>query len=631
MTSASSPAPGPFGSALGRRILMVLAAVLTACSLLFLTLFVFALRNRLIEEHQRASAEVNILLEASLKNAMLNRDLEGLRSILAEIRKEQNVADVYVLNPAGEVRFATDAGAEGRAFEEVSGAALPAKPTENMTAMTTTRAGHAVLRSVNPVMNEPRCQQCHGSVQANPVNGLLVVDYDADDVVRDYWRAGLLLAAAGVAVLAAALYAIMSAIKRNVLLPVASIGDAANRFAAGDLEARTPATGHDELAVLGKQFNAMAEQVGSNVRAVQVNERFLQDLLDAVPDGMRVIGPDYRILKVNAAYCAQVGVTPGNSLGLPCHLSSHQLKVPCSPTLVTCPMAELQSGSKASLKCRHRHVRSDGSELFVEVSAARVMLEQDGKVLPCVIESIRDLSNQAEASHGQRLAEIGQLATGIAHEIHNPLWSIHLAMEAIRNDMATRGEDTSGESYIAIADREIKRCLEVTGRLLRVSEPSSQEQVLLDLAPLLKDVVALLTYQAQQSGVVISLAVEGNPRAIVNESDLGIVFVNLAQNAIHAMPRGGRLDIAAAATGGRIDITFMDSGVGIAPEDLQRIFWPFWSKRADGSTGTGLGLSICHSTVERMKGELTVTSTPGQGSTFRVSLPDPDMPGDPQS
>jgi HAMP domain-containing protein len=212
------------------------------------------------------------------------------------------VANVYVLNPAGVVRFATDGAAEGKAFADAAGEAVrPARPGTTST-LRHTPAGHTVLRSVNPVMNEPRCQQCHGSVQANPVNGLLVVDYAADDVVRDYWRAGLLLAAAGFAVLLAALGTIMSAIKRNVLVPVASIGVAANRFAAGDLEARTPATGSDELSVLAGQFNAMAEQVGRNVRAVQVNERFLQDVLDAVPDGMRVIGPDYRILKANAAY-----------------------------------------------------------------------------------------------------------------------------------------------------------------------------------------------------------------------------------------------------------------------------------------------------------------------------------------
>jgi signal transduction histidine kinase len=627
MTNVAATPPGLFGSALGRRILLVLAAVLTACSLLFLSLFIIALRNRLIEDHERAATQVNTLLEAALKNAMLNRDLDGLRSILAEIRREEHVANVYVLNPAGDVRFATDMAAEGKPFAGLGGNVLP-NPDSASSAFTQIPAGDMVLRSINPVMNEPRCQQCHGSVSDHPVNGLLVVDYAANDVVRDYWRAGVLLAAAGFAVLLAALTAIMAAIKRHVLTPVANIGAAANRFASGDLEARTPVSGNDELSVLGTQFNAMAAQVGANVRATQVNERFLQDMLDAVPDGMRVIGPDYRILKVNAAYCAQLGETPATCLGTPCHLSSHKLKVPCSPTVVTCPMAEIHDGAKTSLKCRHRHVRADGSELFVEVSAARVLLEQDGKVLPCLIESIRDLSNQAEASHGQRLAEIGQLATGIAHEIHNPLWSIHLAMEGIRNDMAARGEDTSGESYIAIADREIKRCLEVTGRLLRVSEPSSQEQVLLDLAPLLKDVVALLTYQAQQSSVTIALDITGHPRAIANESDLGIVFVNLAQNAIHAMPEGGKLDIEVHTGNGRVVITFKDSGVGIAPEDIQRIFWPFWSKRADGSTGTGLGLAICHSTVERMKGELTVNSMPGQGSTFRVSLPDPDSAGE---
>jgi len=620
MTDRVQPALALFGSSLGRRILMVLAVVLTACSLLFLTLFVVALRNRLIEGHARMATQQSSVLEFALRSAVMRNDGGAISDAITRLSREDGVTAISLITTNGDIRASSDASIQGKTFAVVSGHVLPV-PWPERPQFTTTAAGKNVIRSFTPV----------GGATALADNGVLVVDLDAGDVVRDYWRAGLLLAAAGFAVLLAALYAIMMAVKHHVLQPVANIAEAASRFSDGNLEARTLVHGSGELADLGQRFNAMAAHVGANVRAVQANERFVQDVLDAAPDGMRVIGPDYRILKVNAAYCSQLGVTPDQVLGLPCHLSSHRLKAPCSPTLVPCPMVELSDRGKTSVKCRHRHERADGSEVFVEVSAARVLLEQDGKSLPCIVESIRDLSNQAEASHGQRLAEIGQLATGIAHEIHNPLWSIHLAMEAMRNDMAARGEDVSGESYIATADREIQRCLDVTSRLLRVSEPSSQEKMLLDLAPLLKDVMSLLTYQAAQAGVATTLDIKGNPRAIANESDLGIVFVNLAQNAIHAMPRGGTLTVVAGARNGRVGVSFTDTGVGISAEDRARIFWPFWSKRADGSTGTGLGLAICHSTVERLNGELTLTSTVGEGSTFRVTLPDPDHSGDPQS
>lgn len=623
MTASS----GPFGSALGRRILTLLWVVLTLCSLLFLAIFVASLRNRQINEHADAATQVNTMLEAALKNAMLNRDLPGLRNMVVEIGKERNIGEIYILNPEGDIRFASDASREGTSFSALTGQEVNAQVLPSAV-FTTGPDGGSIVRSVNPVNNEPRCQSCHGSVADHPVNGILVVDYAADDVVNDYRRIAIILAGAGLAVLLAALFTIMSAINRHILKPVAGIHAAANRFAAGDLSARATISGSDELSDLGQQFNDMAKRVGENVQAMKVNERFLQELIDAVPDGMRVIGPDYRILKVNAAYCRQLGETPETAIAKPCHLSSHASRVPCSPTLFTCPMVELAQGGKSSLKCRHRHIRQDGSEVFVEVSAARATLEQEGQSLDCIIESIRDLSNQSEATHGQRLAEIGQLAAGIAHEIHNPLWSIHLAIDAIRKDMASTDKPASADGYFDVASREISRCLDVTGRLLRVSEPSSQERVLLRIDTLLRDVGGLLSYQAKQTGVTLDIEVSGTPRVIANESDLGIVILNLAQNAIHAMPRGGRLTIVAAAADGNVTMTFADEGVGIAPEDIARIFWPFWSKRADGSSGTGLGLSICRATVERMKGDLTVTSIVAKGSTFRVVLPDADFSGE---
>jgi hypothetical protein len=223
----------PLRSALGRRILLVLMAVLTVFSLLFLGLFVTAYRDRLIAEHARASIQVNELLEASLKNAMLNRDIPGLKKILRELGTQSDIADVLIVNPEGEVRFSTDSAREGTAFDPSTSAGDLAKATVSWH-LTKNESEQSVLRTINPVANETRCQQCHGEISNHPINGILVVDYRADEIKRASWLGALLMGLSGGAVLLAALGAIAIVLNRSVLRPVGLLDAATARFAEGD-------------------------------------------------------------------------------------------------------------------------------------------------------------------------------------------------------------------------------------------------------------------------------------------------------------------------------------------------------------------------------------------------------------
>ena len=610
-------------SKLGRRFMVGLFVSLTLTSLIFMAVFVTAYRTRLIAEHTRASTQVNSLLEAALKNAMLKRDLDGLRAIIAELGTQHEIVSVMILNPDGQIRFSTDAARVGAAF-----AAVQTEPTEILkpsAAFTTAPGAVEVLRTINPVHNEARCGLCHGPAAIHPINGVLVVDYAAHQIRQDAWNGTLAMAGSGFGVLLAALLSLAALLYRYILKPVNELTSATARFAGGDFSSRVNAgSSDDELAVLANRFNLMADRIGQMFATVKSSEGFLQTVIDSVPDGVRVIADDYTILKVNQAYCRQLGIAPAAAIGQKCHVSSHHLAEPCSPTLVTCPLVELAQADDTPLKCRHRHVQKDGTELFVEVIAARAEIVIDGERRNCVIESIRDLADQASISHEQRLSEIGLLATGIAHEIHNPLSSIHLALRAMQEEITRAAPAAAVQQYLDIADREIDRCIDVTKRLLRISEPASPDLVLTDVRHMLDDVGALIAYQAEQAGVKIVTDVRGTPRILASESDLGIVILNLCQNAIHAMPQGGTLTLSAAEAGGTVKISFADTGVGIAPENLQRIFWPFWSRRADGSLGTGLGLSICRATVERLGGNMAVQSMLGKGTTFHVAIPSAD-------
>lgn len=175
---------------------------------------------------------------------------------------------------------------------------------------------------------------------------------------------------------------------------------------------------------------------------------------------------------------------------------------------------------------------------------------------------------------------------------------------------------------MSAVNAELDRCLKVTERLMRLSRLPDERGVLVDLVALAHDVMALLRYEAELLKVEMRLTAEDDMRIIASEPDLGMVMINLMQNAFHAMPNGGRLLIQIAATDARdVVITITDAGVGIDPAHLPLIFHPFWSWRADGSSGSGLGLAICKSLIVKWGGRIDVRSEVGVGSTFVLTFP----------
>ncbi|MCL2636395.1 MAG: ATP-binding protein, partial [Betaproteobacteria bacterium] len=235
----------------------------------------------------------------------------------------------------------------------------------------------------------------------------------------------------------------------------------------------------------------------------------------------------------------------------------------------------------------------------------------------------RDLSTLARYSQEQRLSEIGMLAAGIAHEIHNPLASVRLAVQSLTRsaddkDLA-KGELQDG---LAVVDGEIDRCIEVTHRLLLLCRHPDEVLQCVDVNHAMHDAAMLLGYEALAGGIeqIEDYAAE-SPLVHADPSELRMMIFNMVQNAHHAMPEGGRVHLRSRLEEETVLIEIADSGVGIAPENLERIFQPFYSRRADGALGTGLGLSIVRSTVNRYHGHIEVASTPGRGTRFRIRLP----------
>ncbi|WP_172649481.1 sensor histidine kinase [Thiolapillus brandeum] len=587
-------------------------------SVVFMLLFLTFYQEELKQERAQAVREVNNLLQSSLENAMLKRDLAGLIYIVRHLGKQPNISSVMIVNPKGEVRFASRVEDEGRKLPIAMVTGEKAH-----TLFTRDVHGREVLRSVNPVHNKAPCQQCHGPMREHPVNGILLVDYDATSIRQQARNTTLMLMGAGSLIVIVNLVGGWWFIRRFILKPVASLSRTSQALSRGELDARVDAAGNDELARLGQTFNQMADNLQRHTRKLDESKAFLQAMIDAIPDGVRIIDADYNMLLVNRTFLEQAGCGADARVGGKCYAASHGLDSPCPSELYACPVEEIQRTGEP-MKVIHHHVCEGGDSLDVEVYAAPMTIPREDGEETLVVESIRDLSKEVRFTHEQRLSELGRLAAGVAHEIYNPLSSMKLALHSLMLNMqrdSSHASDVADD--LAIVEEEMDQCIHITDKLLRLSATPLEKEELVDIQEVLTDTLSLLRWDAEQAGISIHKHYSGkHVRVISSSSEIRMLMLNLVQNAFHAMPEGGELQVHVECLDGQVLVRISDTGVGIAEDELPYIFMPFFSRRADGVHGTGLGLSISKTIVKAYGGTLSVTSRVGQGSSFLVSLPE---------
>ena len=628
------------GASVSRRLTLGLAVALLASVALVAALGLAVGRGALRQQHEEAARSMARLFEASLQNAMLKRDLDGMADILKELGQAPGVAQARLLAPNGEARFDSHDGgplggqrltAGGQVLRQSGMAGNAPVSARQLCEGATCRerlrwsadAAGSRLQIAHPILNQARCGQCHGPAAQYPVNGLLLIDFQPQPLgPLGAMARGPALLVAAVALGALALFALIMLVtlRRQVTAPLAALALAADRLAAGDFAARVHSRAGDELGRVAQAFDRMADRLSDTVLTLRREQQFLQQLIDGMPDPVVVIGPDFRVRLANQAYAALLGIDLPAAVGQPCHQISCSLAEPCPSTLVTCPVAEIRRRagpvrSMLSLK------RRDGGTVDVDIDAAP--LAQDGGDT-LVIEVIRPLERSLRLSQQQRLSTIGLLANGVAHEIHNPLASIRLALQAsLRGLRSGQMEREELIGYLELVDHEIDRCVLTTQRMMQMSQTPTETPHPVSPAAAIDDVLALLREESRARAVTVS--VTGAPpalRVLGDEAELRQVLVNLIHNALHAMDEGGRIDIEGASTadGQWFTLSVRDTGRGIAAQDQPLIFLPFFSRRADGQRGTGLGLAISKAIMERLGGRIEVFSAPGRGSCFTLTL-----------
>ncbi|RME48823.1 MAG: GAF domain-containing protein [Chloroflexi bacterium] len=265
-------------------------------------------------------------------------------------------------------------------------------------------------------------------------------------------------------------------------------------------------------------------------------------------------------------------------------------------------------------------IATANAQLYAETRALAQELEKR------VEERTRELREaQEQIMRSEKMAVAAQLAAAIAHEINNPLQSMRLYLELLAEQQLN---GAAPKEYVDVIQEQVDRIAGIVSQLLRqLYQPSEEALTPVHLNRLIQDLLVLFRRQIQDHGISVELALaEDLPAVIGAANGLRQVCLNLLLNALEAMPEGGTLRLASELVDNKVRLTFSDSGCGIAPHELSRVFDPFYTTKPHG---TGLGLTVSYRIVQEHGGHLEIDSRPGVGTTVRVILPIERPAGEP--
>jgi len=266
------------------------------------------------------------------------------------------------------------------------------------------------------------------------------------------------------------------------------------------------------------------------------------------------------------------------------------------------------------------HLRHRGGKLVPVFFNGGLIEHRHRSFLQVICVDISDRKRlESQLIQSEKMAAIGQLAAGIAHEIRNPLGIITNALfdlgEIVDSDDPDIRED------LRIAKEEMRRVQEIINSLLEFSRESRAEIERVDVNDLVRRTIQLMRKSLQRGNVRVRMELAELGACRSNQNAIRQVILNLITNAVQAMPDGGELTLRTTRLAeGRLRLEVCDTGVGIPPEHIKDIFNPFFTTKAPGQ-GTGLGLSVVHTVVERYGGDIRVHSTVGAGTTFTLEFP----------
>jgi len=437
------------------------------------------------------------------------------------------------------------------------------------------------------------------------------------------------LAALAVAVLVAVLLA------QLMLRPIHVIRGGLTRLGRGEFGVQLNLGQDDEFGELGTFFNTVSEQLSADRSQMAGQVANLESAVEQLEDAVAIVNARGELLFANPSMRTLLpAAAPGASLDtmMP---PDHALRRLSEQTLVSrqargpLPAAFGDSGERLVMT----HAINDPKGDLVGIMLIARNLEALSEV-------------QSTVRYSRKLAALGRLSAGVAHEVKNPLNAMMIHLELLRQKFAPppvraaariemgRGDAVDPRAvgvvdspinrdeamqHVEVIAGEIRRLDQVVQGFLKFTRPEDLKLQPIALSNLFNEILPIVKPEADRAGVTLVVECRDVPDVNGDPAMLRQAFLNLALNACQAMPSGGTLRIQCeAARGRRVRVSVSDTGVGIAPEHLQRIFDLYFTTKEKGS---GIGLSMVYRTVQMHDGDIEVQSTPGAGTTFRILLP----------
>ena len=400
------------------------------------------------------------------------------------------------------------------------------------------------------------------------------------------------------------------------LAPLRDIAAQLDRISAGQFDTVAPevkgfAGGTDELGLVSRKITKVGQQLRGVHEIFSTMRENMNSVMAGLEDGLLLFTRDARAVMISPAAEKFLGAPAGHFLGRrvteifpPGHPLHQALHIESDELSEVAAETELQT--------------SEGPR---RVSVSVQAIQEDGERMGALVtlrdlDSLESINTQLQVS--ERLAALGRITAGVAHEVKNPLNSMRLWLENLKESILAE-QDSASQQAVQVLDKEIDRLDAVVKRFLDFTRPMDIRLEATQLAHLLKEVLEVARPQLQKSSIHLAQLLPIDvPEVYVDRALLKQAVLNLVLNAAEAMPSGGQLRLVLSRRGEMAEITVGDTGKGIPLENRQKIFQLFFTTRPGGS---GIGLASTFRIVQLLNGSIDFTSEVGRGTTFRIELP----------
>lgn len=460
--------------------------------------------------------------------------------------------------------------------------------------------------------------------------------------------------------------------------PLVKMLKAMERIEQGEVGVRLEVSSSAELSIIAEGVNHMLEGLSESYHRIRDSQKLLSGITDGIDEEIMLIDRNYKILWANKKARDACSLSEEEIVGQYCYKLTHSLNEPCKFPLHSCPLQEVVSGGKVVSRL-HTHFDMKGNSSYVEV-AAYPLFDEKGEVnqyihisrdvtdrismikeIEAANEKLQEYSRRLEHMVDERttklrksmeemsrmneklkktqsqlvqsgkMAAVGQLASGVAHEINNPLAIILNNIQLIKIQFQKKevfADNADVMSYIKMVEDSVARCKRITQALYDFSHVSQDKFELFFVTDAIEKSLALIEYETTFHNIVFKKEFQpGIPKIFGDFQALQQVFLDVIVNARWAIEQHGDnchgtiMIKTEYETGARdLRVLISDTGIGINEKNMPRIFEAFFTTKEVGQ-GTGLGLSIAYNIIRQHHGNIEARSVKGEGATFIITLP----------